>query len=159
MLHSFPKEIHKENTKCAKFNVLFNLVGIAQFGAVTFVSGLYSGLISDKDITGRSGIISLLDPNDSVMMEKGFLIADLLEKVPASYAIPPFLTNHRQQFEVNEVTETQNIARVRIHVEKAIRRIKENHLFDKVIPLSLAGTINQLWTVSSFLKNFRGPLV
>ena len=49
-----------------------------------------------------------------------------------------------EQFEENEVTETQNIARVRIHVERAIRRIKENHLFDKVIPSNLAGTINQL---------------
>ena len=87
-------------------------------------------------------------------MDKGFVIADLLEKVPASYAIPPFSQINCQQFEENEVTETQNIARVRIHV----RRIKENHLFDKVIPLNLTGTISQLWTVSSLLTNFRGPL-
>ena len=82
------------------------------------------------------------------MMDKGFVIADLLEKVPASYAIPPFSQINCQQ---NEVTETQNIARVRIHV----RRIKDNHLFDKVIPPNLTGTINQLWTVSSVLT---GPL-
>ena len=63
------------------------------------------------------------------MMDKGFVIADLLEKVPASYATPPFSQMNCQQFEENEVTETQNIARVRIHV----RRIKENNLFDKVI--------------------------
>ena len=98
-----------------------------------------------------------MDPNDSVMMDKGFGIADVLEKVPASYAIPPFSQINCQQFEENEVTETQNIARVRIHVERAIRCIKENHLFDKVIPPNLAGTINQL-TVSSLLTNFRGPL-
>ena len=48
--------------------------------AVRFVTELYSGLISDKDFTGRSGITILLDPNDSVMMYKVFLIADLLEK-------------------------------------------------------------------------------
>ena len=88
------------------------------------------------------------------MMDNGFVIADLLEKVPASYAIPPFSQMNCQQFEENEVTETQNIARVRIHV----RHIKENNLFDKVIPPNLTGTINQLWTVSSLLTNFRGPL-
>ena len=91
------------------------------------------------------------------MMDKGFVVADLLEKVPASYAIPPF-----SQSVVNSLkrmmSETQNIARVRIHVERAIRHIKENHLFDKVIPPNLAGTINQFWTVSSLLTNFRGPL-
>ena len=53
------------------------------------------------------------------MMDKGFVIADLLEKVPASYAIPPFSQMNCQQFEENEVTETQNIARVRIHVEES----------------------------------------
>ena len=99
-----------------------------------------------------------MDPNDSVMMDKGFVIAGLLEKVPASYAIPPFSQINCQQFEENEVTETQNIARVRIHVERSNWRIKENHLFDKVIPPILAETINQLWTVSSLLTNFRGPL-
>jgi len=134
------------------------LLGIAPFGAVTFVSELYSGLISDKEITARSGIVSLLDANDSVMMDKGFRISDLLEKVPATYAIPPFLTSKRKQFEENEVAATQNIARVRIHVERAIRRVKENHLFDRVIQLSLAGSINQLWTVACLLTSFRGPL-
>ena len=43
------------------------------------------------------------------MMDKGFVIADLLEKVPASHAIPPFSQMNCQQFEENEVTETQNI--------------------------------------------------
>ena len=89
------------------------------------------------------------------MMDKGFVIADLLEKVPASYAIPPFSQINCQQFEENEVTETQNIARARIHVH----RIKKNHLFDEVIPRNLTGTINQLWIVSSLLTNSRGPLL
>ena len=56
------------------------------------------------------------------------------------------------------VQETQNIAHVRIHVERAIHRIKEYHLFDKVMPLNMAGTINQLWTVACLLTNFKGPL-
>ena len=37
------------------------------------------------------------------MMDKGFVVADLLEKVPASYAIPPFSQINCQQFEENDV--------------------------------------------------------
>ena len=39
------------------------------------------------------------------------------------------------------------------------KRIKENHLFDSAIPMSLAGSINQLWTVACLPANFKGPLV
>jgi hypothetical protein len=39
------------------------------------------------------------------------------------------------------------------------KRIKENHLFDSAVPMSLAGSINQLWTVACLLANFKGPIV
>ena len=134
------------------------LVGIAPHGSVTFVSSLYQGSISDKEITRRSGILSLLE-EDEVMADKGFLIQDLLEPKKATLTIPPFLSRSRSlQFTSKEVTETQQIARLRIHVERAIRRIKEYQIFDKVLPLSLAGSVNQIWTICCLLTNFRGPL-
>ncbi|CAH3172784.1 unnamed protein product [Porites lobata] len=135
------------------------LVGIAPHGAVTFISSLYQGSISDKEITRRSGILSLIQEGDEVMADKGFLIQDLLEPKKATLTIPPFLSKTRSmQFTSKEVTETQQIARLRIHVERAIRRIKEYQIFDKVLPLSLAGSVNQIWTVCCLLTNFRGPL-
>lgn len=67
------------------------LVGIAPHGAVTFVSSLYQGSISDKEITRCSGILSLIE-GDEVMADKGFLIQDLLEPKKATLTIPPFLS-------------------------------------------------------------------
>jgi len=59
-----------------------------------------------------------------------------------------------------DVQQTQSIARVRVHVERCIRRVKENKLFDKVIPLSVCGSIDQLFTVACLLVNYQnGPLV
>lgn len=55
--------------------------------------------------------------------------------------------------------ETQQIAAERIHVERAINKIKNFHLFDQVIPLSLAGSINQLWTVCGLLTLFQKPII
>ena len=133
------------------------LIGISPWGSVSFVSQLYTGSISDKAITLVSGILDLIEAGDEVMADKGFLINDLLARVQASLVIPPFL-GQKGQFTSDEVELTHLIARLRIHVERAIRRIKEYHIWDTVIPLSLAGSVNQLWTVCAILTNFRGPL-
>ena len=62
---------YKSNT------TLKGLIGIAPHGPITFVSSLYTGSISDKEITRCSGILDLLEANDSVMADKGFDIEDL----------------------------------------------------------------------------------
>ena len=138
---------------------LKGLVGIVPSGAVSFVSKLYPGSISDKKITRASGILDLLQPGDQVMVDKGFTIADLLAAQGATLVIPPFLTNARPQLERHEVSQTQSIARVRVHVERAIRRVKTFHVFDRVIPLTMAGTVNQMWSVCCLLTNFQGVLL
>ncbi|XP_061170304.1 uncharacterized protein LOC133179609 [Saccostrea echinata] len=104
------------------------LVGITPCGTVSFVSSLYTGGISDKEITARSGILDLLEENDDVMADKGFLISDLLQAKNAGLGIPPFL-GAKGKFSRNEVATTHEIARLRIHVERAIRRVKEYHIF------------------------------
>ena len=144
-------------SNCKSHSTFKSLVGITPFGAVSFVTSLYTGCISDKEITHRSGIIDLIEEGDDVMVDKGFLIQDLLTKKKASIVIPSFL-GPRGKFSSNEVSQTHEIARLRIHVECAIRRIKEYHTFDKVLPLSQSGSSTQLWPVCVLLTNFKGPL-
>ena len=143
---------YKSNT------TLKSLIGISPHGAITFVSSLYTGAISDKEITRCSGILDLVEAGDSVMADKGFDIEDLLRGKSVSLNLPPFLES-RSQFSAAEVQQTKMIAKVRIHVESAIRRIKEYHIFDSDIPYSMLGSINQLYTVVCLLTNFQGPLI
>ena len=70
-------------------NTFKGLVGISPDGSVTFVSLLYPGCISDKELTKRNGILDLLEPGDSVMADRGFKIEDLL-LIGAKLNIPPF---------------------------------------------------------------------
>ena len=79
---------------------------------------------------------------DSLIADKGFDIQDLLDPIGVKLNIPPFL--HMQgQMPGNDVLQTQQIAAERIHVERAINKIKHFHIFDQNIPISLAGSINQ----------------
>ena len=58
---------------------------------VTFISDLYPGSISDKELTRRSGLLELLEPGDSVIADRGFDIEEDLALVGVRLNIPPFL--------------------------------------------------------------------
>ena len=55
--------------------------------------------------------------------------------------------------------KTKTIASLRIHVERAIRRVKGYHFFDSDVPLSTLGSVNQLYSIACLLTNFQGPLI
>ena len=68
------------------------LIGIAPSEAITFVSQLYPGSISDKEIIAKSGILNdnLWGGGESFMADQGFLIHEELQKIAVSLNIPAF---------------------------------------------------------------------
>lgn len=103
-------------------NTAKGLIGIAPSGQITFVSDLYAGRLSDQKITQHCGILKLLEPGDTLMADRGFNINDDLPE-NVSLNIPPFMRG-KSQLSLTEELETRRIASVRIHVERAIERIK-----------------------------------
>ncbi|XP_075967277.1 uncharacterized protein LOC142970741 [Anarhichas minor] len=152
------KVLNSETYPYYKGTITFkSLVGISPYGELTFVSDLYMGSISDKEITQTSGILSLLEEGDEVMADKDFFIGDLLSPINVRLVTPAFSKSNRK-LTPEEKLQTQEIARLRIHVERAIRRIKEYHIFDRTLPMTTLGSINQVWTVCALLTTFQGPL-
>ena len=86
------------------------------------MSSLYVGRISDKKITKDCGILDLLEPGDQIMADRGFDIADDLPS-GVTLNIPAFL-NGNDLLTLEEETSTRKIASARVHVERAIVRIK-----------------------------------
>ena len=138
-------------------NTAKGLVGIAPSGAVTFVSDLYAGRFSDKKVALDSGIYDLLEAGDSIMADRGF---DIEEDLPQNVGlnIPPFL-NGKKQLSLQEENETRKIASVRVHVERAIERVKNYRILQTVFQLSMAPELNKIWVVCCYLVNFLPPLV
>ena len=93
------------------------LVGCTPNGAISFVSELYVGAISDVELTRVSGCVDKLKgkSNITVMADRGFTFQDQLHEINASLNIPPFL-NGQGQLPASEVLEGRKIASVRIHV-------------------------------------------
>ena len=139
-------------------SMLKGLIGISPAGHITFISELYTGSVSDREIILRSGFLDLpFDTNDSVMADKGFTTQDLLP-VDVSLNIPPFLGSSAQM-PAADVVKTQEIASLRIHVERAINKIKNFRIWESVIPLSLIGLANQMWIVCAHLCNLQDIII
>lgn len=140
-------------------NTLKALVGIVPKGGISFVSTLYGGSISDKELTQKSGLIEKLQYGDVIMADKGFNIQEMLACKGVKVNVPPFM-NESGQFNEGELLETRRIASLKIHVERAMERIKNYHILDFVpITLCRSGIIDMIFFVCAMLSNFLPPLV
>lgn len=117
------------------------LIGISPGGAITFISKLFPGSISDKQLTG---LLQLLERGDSIMADRGFDIQDDLTPLGVKVNIPPFMKG-KPQLDANEMIETRRIASLRIHVERAMERIKNYHIFDRNIAATLTNVAEQIF--------------
>ena len=148
-------------------NTFKSLIGVDAKGGIVFVSQLYTGSISDKEIVIRSGFLEILKnkvavgeilADDAVMADKGFDIGDELKKVNLRLNIPPFLAN-QSAFSEGDVIKTQTVAQHRIHIERAIGKVRRYQIFSSEIPVTMFGIINQIWTVCCMLSNFIEPIL
>ncbi|KAK4875999.1 hypothetical protein RN001_012421 [Aquatica leii] len=103
-------------------------------GLISFVSKALGGRASDKCIFTQSQIITKLEKDAAVMVDKGFLIDDIC----ASYAIclyrPPFL-KAKKQLE-------------KVHVERANQRIKIFKILCNRLQWSLVEYINEIFFIA-----------
>ena len=102
-----------------------------------FISQLYEGSISDRQIVERSGFLEILRQKlitgeikrgDAIMADKGFDIQNDLKKLNLHLNIPPFLKD-KIGSEEDDVIKTQTITKHRIHVERTICKIRRFRIF------------------------------
>lgn len=132
------------------------LLGISPSGVITFVSDLWAGSTSDKQITKLSGLLDLCEPGDAIMADKGFLISDLTTPRGIKLIIPPFKT---KRFTRREIEETRRIANLRIDVERAMERVKNFRILSGVIPITLSKKTSKTFKICAGLSNLQNPLV
>lgn len=134
------------------------LVGISPAGVVTFVSDLYGGSVSDKQITYLSELVNLCEIGDAIMADKGFHISDMTTPKGIELIIPPFKKKNKQ-FSRREVKHTQEIANLRIHVERQMERIKNFKILQGVMPITMSYQASKIWKLCVRLTNLQPPLV
>ena len=158
-----PSDLHMQSSTWSQYkhhNTVKFLGACTPNGAICFVSPVYVGSISDKELTCNSGFLTTLQdkPGVSIMADRGFTIKDVLSKLNIGLNIPPFLEK-RKQLPPEDIEVGRKIASLRIHVERAIGRIKKFHILKSTIPINMIRLTNQIVYVCAFLTNFQPALV
>ena len=136
------------------------LIGCTPNVAICYVSSVFVGSISDVELTRVSGFLTKLEdkPGIAIMAQKGCTIRDMLKHLNIKLNLPPFMEG-RDQLPAEEVPVGRFKASLRIHVERAIRRVKNFSIPKETIPISLSRIVNQIVCVFSFVSNFHPALV
>ena len=147
-------------------NTIKFLVGIMPSGVICFVSKAWGGRVSDRNLTMQSGFLNCLRKNDIILADRGFKIEDLLFQKQAKLIIPSS-TKNKKQLSALEVQQSRNMSKVRVHVERAIRKIKTYKILDANMPISLIkpnddgefSTIDKILCIICVLCNLSKPII
>lgn len=134
------------------------LVAITPRGAVSWVSPIYGARASDIHIVRDSRFLNQIERYDLVLADRRFKIREELLTMGANLAIPPSSAASMQMC-ARDVRQTSQIANVRIHVERAIRRIKVFRILKQEMPVSVLPLADDIVVVCAALSNLQGLLI
>lgn len=156
-----PKDANMQQVTWSNYkntNTFKSLIGNDEAGSITFISDLFVGGISDREIVKKSGILDKLQSGDCVLADRGFVISDLLEEKNVLLNLPPFLRN-KPQFTEDEVRKTRRIASRRITVENVIGQGKKAKILTDRCKSHLWPIMNKIHYNCFSIANIRNPVV
>ena len=92
------------------------------------------------------------------MADRGFTGRESLARHKIRLGTPHFL-NDKGQMAVQDLVESVSIARVRIHVERLMRRLKQWLILTRKVPITFWKQINHIFQLCVMLVLFWPPLV
>ncbi|XP_074113957.1 uncharacterized protein LOC141537018 [Cotesia typhae] len=136
------------------------LIGITPGGFISLRSDVAGGRKSDSQLTIESGLLDLLEDGDIVLADKCF--PDIKTVIDASgkkvqMVMPPFLEK-KNEFSSEETQQTYSVARVRIHVERIMQRLRTYQILHK-IPQHLFHCIDDILHICCVLVNLQPPII
>ncbi|PIK56573.1 hypothetical protein BSL78_06541 [Apostichopus japonicus] len=133
-------------------NTVKILVAISPNGMISFRSKAWGGRTSDQHITRESGFFNLVDPGDLILADRGFTIREDLLIQGARLEIPP-PSKGIEQMTRSDTLKT--IANARIHVERAIGRMKTFHILQETLPITLVPLVDDIIVICAAIANMQ----
>ena len=92
------------------------------------------------------------------MVDRGFTISDDLP-AGVQLIIPPLKNKPTGQLNASKLEYSEKISVARIHVERAMRAIKECKIMESEVKLSTVHNFENVYQACAFLVNFKAPFL
>ena len=92
------------------------------------------------------------------MADRVFQIKEDLLHYYCSLSIPP-AARVKSQMTTKECQKTKEVANLRIHVERAINRLKESKVLKNTLPINMLPLADEIIRMCTALINFQPPLI
>ena len=139
-------------------NTIKHLVGISPSGFITFLRWCYGGRASDKFITKDSVFYDLLERDDVVMADRGFLIQEDLLLHICHLQVPPSARTKSQMTKKRDTRDKRNCKFTNSRWERAINRIKNYRILKGTLPITMMQHIDVV-LVCTALCNLKNVLI
>ena len=156
-----PKSLYNQAATWSDYkhhNTFKFLIGITPNGFISFLSDAYPGRCSDRFITNDSGFYNGLEYGDEVMADRGFQIKEELLLYHTTLVVPPG-ARVKSQMTTAECEKTSRVANLRIHVERAINRVKTYRILKTTFPITMSPHIDDIILTCAALCNLKPQLI
>lgn len=144
-----------------KCNTVKFLISCTPNGFINFISKGYGGRATDNEVVLKSGFMENLPPNVALMADRGFKqIESILLQHNCKLIRPPSVCAN-EKLSKDEARTAKQIAALRIHVERVIRRIREFEFLHMhaCINRNYFRLINSIIVISCALINLQEPIL
>lgn len=144
-----------------KANTIKYLVSCTPNGLVNYISPGYGGRITDTCLVESCDFIKCLQPGMCVMADRGFKhVEQYLRKQGVHLVRPPSVATGTK-LSKHEARETKQIASLRIHVERVIRRLREFCMLKPhaCVNVNLVKVLDDVIAIACGLINLQDSLI
>ena len=139
-------------------NTVKVLIGVSPAGLVSYISDVYGGSASDRQICERSTLTTICESKDSIMSDKGFNVQDLFIHANVTINIPEFFKK-KNRMSSKTVADDRKIASKRVHVERIIGLAKTFKILKHPLTNTESELADAIITIIFHLCNFKPAIV
>ena len=134
------------------------LIAYSCLGGILSGSSVHGGSITDPEIVDAWKHLASFPQGSHLLADKGWVdYTNALLKYGIVVITPDKKRTGATEFTADDSLWNQEVAALRIHVERAIKRIREFKIINTRCPICRKDMMTSIMNVCSLLVNFKGP--